>query len=104
VFTVLFESNKQKEASMHKGDSVIADNPESRSNSLTRFYGIVLEITKTGSVLIELADGSVIKRGGNSVAAYIKVPLNWHDLYEQQEIPFSRPRPSLFPRRAKTPQ
>jgi hypothetical protein len=93
-----------KETSMHIGDSVIADNPESRSSRLTRFYGIVHEITKTGSVLIELADGSVIKRGGNSVAAYIQAPSNWHDLYEQQEIAFSRPRPSLFPRRSKIPQ
>ncbi len=51
---------------MRKGDVVIADNPESSSSRLTRSFGTVLEITQAGSVLIELADGSVIKRQGNS--------------------------------------
>jgi len=88
---------------MHKGDIVITDNPESRSSKLTRFYGIVLEITKTGKVIIELADGSVIKRGHNSVAVYIKTPSNMQELYEQQEIVLSHPRQSLFTRRSKTP-
>ena len=89
---------------MHKGDIVIADNPESRSSRLTRFYGIVLEITKTGSVIIELADGSVIKREGNSVAVYLQSPSNWQELYEQQEVVFSRSRKSLFTRRSKATQ
>lgn len=89
---------------MHKGDIVIADNPESRSSMLTRIYGTVLEITKTGSVIIELADGSVIKRGSNSVAVYIQSPSNWQELYEQQEVVFSRSRKSLFARRSKATQ
>lgn len=87
---------------MHKGDIVITDNPEGRSSKLSRFYGIVLEITETGRVVIELADGSVIKRGCNSVAVYIKTPSNWQELYQQQEIVLSRSRQSWFTRRSKT--
>lgn len=86
---------------MDKGDIVIADNPESRSNRLTRFYGIVRDVTKKGKVLIELADGSVITRQGNSVAVFIQPPSNWQELYEQQEVPFSHLRQSPFGRNSK---
>lgn len=86
---------------MIKGDIVIADNPESRSNSLTRIYGIVIEVTKKGSVLIELADGSIIKRQGNSVAVFVQPPSNWQELYEQQEVAFSHLRQSKFIRNSK---
>ena len=77
---------------MQKGDLVIADHPESESTVLTRFYGIVLETTETGSVKIELADGSVIKRKCNSVAVYLRPPSNWQELFKRQEILFCHPR------------
>ena len=79
---------------MVKGDIVIVDNPECRSNKLTRFYGIVLEVTRKGSVLTELADGSVINRQGNSVAVFVQPPSNWQELYEQREVAFSHLRHS----------
>jgi len=74
---------------MVKGDIVIVDNPESKSSKLTRFYGIVLEVTRKDSVLIELADGSVINRQGSSVAVFVQPPSNWQELYEQKEVAFS---------------
>lgn len=77
---------------MRKGDLVIVDDPQSESTALTRFYGIILEITKNSSVLIKLADGSVIRRQSNSVAVYIQPPSNWQELYEQQEVLFIHPR------------
>lgn len=75
---------------MHKGDTVIADHPDSRSKRVIRSYGIVLEITKAGNVIIEMADGSLIKRQFNSIAVYIQPPANWPELYEQQHTIFSR--------------
>ena len=66
---------------MRKGDLVIADHPESESSILTRFYGIVLEISQTGNVIIELSDGSVIKRKSNSIAVYVHPPSNWQELF-----------------------
>lgn len=87
---------------MVKGDIVIADNPESSSTRLTRFYGIVLEITKTGSVFIELSDGSVITRQFNSIAVYKQPPSNWQELFEQQEIVYSHPKQTLFTLCSKT--
>lgn len=83
---------------MHKGDLIIADHPEAESSVLTRIYGIILEITKTGIVIIELADGSVIKRRSNSVAVYVQPPSNWKELYEQQEVLFSHSRQAMFGR------
>ncbi len=56
---------------MRKGNFVIADHPERKSRVLTRSYGIVLEIINRGGVIIELADGAVIKRQRNSVAVYV---------------------------------
>ena len=89
---------------MHKGDMIIADHPESASSTLTRIYGIVLEVTKTGSVIIELADGSVIRRRSNSVAVYVQPPSNWQELFEQQEVLFSRSRQTKFGRRPDNKQ
>lgn len=78
--------------SMRKGDLVIADHPESESSVLTRSYGVVLGITEKGNVLIELADGTVIKRTRNSVAVYVHPPSNWQELFERQEVLFLHPR------------
>jgi len=89
---------------MQKGDLVIADNPERSSSILTRFYGIVREITATGNVKIELADGSVIKRQCNSVAVYIHPPSNWQELFERQEALFSHPRSPMFTPSSRTTQ
>ncbi len=72
---------------MYKGDSVIANHPDSMSNKLIRLYGIVQEITKAG-VAIKMADGSLVLRPFNSVAVYIQPPTNWQDLYEEQQIEF----------------
>ncbi len=69
---------------MQKGDIVIADNPDSTSRNLTRSYGVVHEVRKAGIVIIEMADGSMIKRSFNSIAVYIQPPSNWQDLFQQQ--------------------
>ncbi|MBT8345957.1 MAG: hypothetical protein KJO28_06600 [Desulfofustis sp.] len=81
---------------MREGDLVIADDPESGSGVLSRIYGIILEITGGDSVLIQLSDGSVIRRKRNSVAVYIQPPSNWQDLFKQQEVPFESPKQALF--------
>ena len=72
---------------MFKGDSVIANHPDSMSKRLIRSYGIVQKITKAG-VVIKMADGSMILRPFNSVAVYIQPPSNWQDLYEVQQIEY----------------
>lgn len=82
---------------MHKGDIVIADHPERKSRKVKRFYGVVREITPGGNILIELADGSMIKRASNSVAVYIQPPPNWKQLYKQKKVAVPRSRKSFFP-------
>ena len=86
---------------MQKGDIVIAEHPDSKSNKLIRSYGIVHEVTKTGSIIIAMADGSMIKRQFNSVAVYTKIPSNWQELYQQQVV-FSQPRQRWTPRDTHT--
>ena len=76
---------------MQKGDNVIADHPDSRSREFVRSYGIVHEMTKTGGVIIEMADGSLINRQIHSVAKYTQPPANWQRLFEQQQIIYSQP-------------
>lgn len=83
---------------MQKGDVVIADNPKRRSRKIVRSYGIVKEIGKTGGVVIEMADGSLIKRKVNSIAVYIHPPSNWKELFKQQEIAFSHQKQSMMGR------
>lgn len=77
---------------MKKGDSVLTDHPERRSRQLVRSYGIVHEITAGKDVIIELVDGSLIRRNLNSVAVYIKRPANWQELFEKKQIIFSQAR------------
>lgn len=77
---------------MRKGDIVMADHPDSRPKNLIRSYGIVKKITKVGDVIIEMADGSLIKRKYNSIAVYIQPPSNWQELFKQQQIVFSQPK------------
>ena len=86
---------------MRKGDLVIADHPESESSILTRFYGIVLEISQAGRVIIELADGSLIERQTNSIAVYVHPPSNWQELFKRQEVLFNRARQPLMGRNSK---
>ena len=86
---------------MRIGDLVIADHPESESSILTRSYGIVLEISHTGRVTIELADGSVIERKRNSIAVYVHPPSNWKELFERQEVLFNRARQPLMGHNSK---
>jgi hypothetical protein len=86
---------------MHKGDIVIADHPDSKSNRLIRSYGIVQEITKAGIVLIEMADGSMIKRQYNAIAVYIQPPSNWQELYQQQVMSF-KPKQRMMLRTAQS--
>jgi hypothetical protein len=71
---------------MHKGDIVIAENPDSKSSRLIRSYGIVHEVTKAGIVIIEMADGSMIRRHFCAVAVYTQPPPNWEDLFKQQIV------------------
>lgn len=80
---------------MHKGDSVIADHPDSKSNRLIRSYGIVREITEAGNVIIEMADGSKIERKLNAIAVYIRPPANWQKLYQQQVV-FCEPKQRMM--------
>jgi len=86
---------------MHKGDKVIVDHPERDTTALVRTYGIVLDATEAGKVVIELADGSVIKRADSSVAVYIQSPMNWQELFDKQRITFSQPRKSFITSRSK---
>ena len=81
---------------MQEGDLVIADDPESGSGVLSRIYGIILEMTGRDSVLIQLSDGTVIKRQRNSVAVYVQPPSNWKDLFTQQEKLFQSPKLAQF--------
>jgi len=80
---------------MHRGDSVIADHPDSKSNMLIRSYGIVKEFTKAGNVIIEMADGSKIERNTSSIAVYVRPPSNWEKLFQQQ-VTFSQPRQRML--------
>lgn len=82
---------------MQKGDIVIAEHPDSMSNRLIRSYGIIHEVTKAGTIIIAMADGSMIKRQVNSVAVYTKIPSNWQELYQQQVV-FSQPKKRWTPR------
>ncbi|WP_163339810.1 hypothetical protein [Desulfopila sp. IMCC35008] len=88
---------------MKKGDSVIANHPESGSREFVRSYGIVQEMTKSGGVIIKLADGSLIKRQINSVAVYIQPPSNWFELFRQKQTVYPQPRKNMTTRRS-TPQ
>jgi len=81
---------------MHKGDIVIAENPDSKSSMLIRSYGIVHEVTKAGSVIITMADGSMIKRQLSSVAVYTQPPPNWEKLYRKQVVA-SQPKQRWIP-------
>jgi len=81
---------------MQKGDIVIAEHPESKPSRLLRLYGRVHKVTKNGTVSIEMADGSVIKRQINSVAVYTQPPSNWEELYQQQIIHFRPKQQRLF--------
>lgn len=75
---------------MRKGDIVIADYPKRRSRQVSRFYGVVVDIVEGGNVIIELSDGSVIKRQSNSVAVYIQPPVDWQHLFSQRNVVLSQ--------------
>lgn len=83
---------------MEKGDIVMADHPDSRSRKFVRSFGIVQEIKKSGDVIIEMSDGSVIKRKFQSIAVYIQPPSNWQELLTQQQIVFSQPMNRMMAR------
>lgn len=74
---------------MRKGDIVIADYPKRRSCKVSRFYGVVVDVVEGGNVIIELSDGSVIKRQSNSIAVYVQPPPNWKHLFTQRNIVLS---------------
>lgn len=74
---------------MRKGDVVIADYPRRRSCQVSRFYGVVVDVVEGGNVIIELSDGSVIKRQSNSIAVYVKPPANWKHLFTKRNIVLS---------------
>ncbi len=78
----------------------MTDHPDSRSREFVRSYGIVHEITKAGGVIIQMADGSMIKREFNSVAVYTHPPSNWDELFKQQTIAFSQPNKQMMNRRS----
>jgi hypothetical protein len=83
---------------MQKGDSVMADHPDSRGRETVRFYGVVQEITKAGGVIIKTADGSLIDRHVNAIAVYIQPPPNWPELFEQQVVCASRKQTQMVRR------
>jgi hypothetical protein len=83
---------------MQKGDNVMVNHPESHSREFVRSYGIIHEITKAGGVIIEMADGSLIKPHFSSVAVYVHPPENWDELFQQQQIIFSQPKPRMMSR------
>jgi len=83
---------------MKKGDMVMANHPDNSSRELVRSFGIVQDITKVGDVIIEMADGSLIKRKYQSIAVYIQPPANWQELLAQQQIVFSQPMNQMMAR------
>ncbi|SHO44205.1 hypothetical protein [Desulfopila aestuarii] len=87
---------------MNKGDTVIAEHPDSRTKKRVRSYGIVQDITKRGNVIIEMADGSLIKRKFHTIAVFIQPPSNWQELYEQQHVSFVYGKKTMMPKRSST--
>lgn len=83
---------------MQKGDMVMTDHPDSRSKKSIRSFGIVQEIPKLGDVIIEMADGSLIKRKFQSIAVYIQPPANWRELLAQQQVVSSQPMSKMMAR------
>lgn len=83
---------------MQKGDNVMVNHPDSSSREFVRSYGIIHEITKADGVIIEMADGSLIKRHFSSVAVYVHLPANWDELFKQQQIVFSEPKQRIMAR------
>ena len=74
---------------MRKGDIVIADCPKRHSCQVSRFYGVVVDVVEGGNVIIELSDGSVMKRQSNSIAVYVQPPANWQHLFDQRNVVLS---------------
>lgn len=83
---------------MKIGDMIMTDHPDSRSRGLIRSFGIVKEIPKVGDVIIEMADGSLIKRKFQSIAVYIQPPSNWPELLTQKQVMFPQQRNQMMAR------
>ena len=75
---------------------IMADHHDSRSRKLIWSYGIVQKITKVGDVIIEMADGSLIKRKFHSIAVYIQPSSNWQELLKRHV--FSQPKKQAMAR------
>ncbi len=51
---------------------------------MIRFFVIVQEIIKRYGIIIESADGSLIKQNFQSIAGYSQSPPNWRELLTNQ--------------------
>lgn len=81
---------------MQIGDPVLTDHPERRSRRFIRSFGIIRRIARNKDIIVELADGSVMRRSPNSVAVFIQPPANWRELFARQHIVFSHPRQQIM--------
>ena len=76
---------------MQIGDPVLTDHPERRSRQFIRSFGIVRRIARNKDIIVELADGSVMRRSPNSVAVFVQPPANWRELFDRKHVVFSHP-------------
>ena len=86
---------------MQIGDPVLTDHPERRSRQFIRSFGIVRRIARNKDIIVELADGSVMRRSPNSVAVFVHPPANWKELFARQHIVFSQPRQQIMSGRSQ---
>lgn len=61
-----------------------------KNGKTVRLYGIALGLTRCGRVRVLLADGRVVYRNPENVAAYPVWPANWQELYQKGEVVFRR--------------
>jgi len=73
---------------MKSGDCCICryspgDEPEDDLHA--RHYGII-ERLGSKQASIQLSDGSEIRRAFGNIAVYLKLPVNWQELYQRQRV------------------
>lgn len=66
------------------------DTAASKGGRHVRVYGIALGLTRCGRVRVLLADGRIVYRNPENVAAYPVWPSNWAELYQKGEVIFRR--------------
>lgn len=76
---------------MNFPSAVIAqDVMASKGGRHVRVYAVALGLTRCGRVRLLLADGRIVYRNPENVAAYPVWPANWAELYQKGEVVFRR--------------